>query len=50
MNKPKTVTVYLRVCKYYGYDVHKTKKEIDDRHILPGCCRIIPYKLKVPKK
>jgi len=53
MPKPKTVTVYLRVCRYVWcpfaineYRVAMQKKYLDRNK----CCRIIPYKLKVPKE
>ena len=46
MKKPKTVTVYILMCKKWsdGWDVKRDDKPYKK------CCRIIPYKLRIPKE
>ena len=52
MPKPKTVTVYLRVCKKAVNPVRFVSLDYQDINLntTMKCCRIIPYKLKVPKE
>ena len=47
----KYVTVYLRVCKRHKENVYSADTFREWKFILleSDCCRIIPYKLKIPR-